>query len=246
MRRTAPITVLSVLLVLAATVHGTYAQSIDLEGNSHALNVRGSSDWTTDGFGRADLGFGVGIAGRLDIGFGVATIHNEIEETDAQETRLTFLMRGLVARQSEGFPVSIALAFSYYFSQVRSDYLDTAIEGFQLLRSGRGYTVGGEIIRDFHLSPRFALRSGIGGGFVTDRSTTTVASAFDPDVDTTPPELTRYPVEEIETELRYSATFGPVFRSEDRRTVTSILAVFRGDEDVDLSGALELGVTFAR
>lgn len=238
---------LSTVLVTAAVLlmaPPVTAQSLDAPSRQNALTFTGGSAFNDTGFVRGDAGFAFGFAGYLDVGFGVVTILDELESTDAQEMRLTFSMRGLVARQQDGFPLTLALAIRYYFAQVNSNYLDNAFPGFDLLRSGRGYAIGPEIRRDFFLAPRVSLRSGIAGGYAVDRYTTTLSSGFDATTD--PAGLAAYPVEDLTTGLTYSATLGPVITSKNGRGITSILLVFRGNQNFDLSGALELGFTLLR
>ena len=231
-------------VVLAAAVTPTAeAQSLDVSGRQNGMRLLGYGLFNDEGLEGTGAGFAYAIAGRLDVGFDAGMFYDEIEGTASEESRINFLLRGLLARQSEGFPFSLSLAFSYYLSRVQSDYLEDRFTDFELLRDGRGYTISGGVWRDFHFSPAFAIRTGAGARLGWDRYTTTVASGFD---DTDPPELGRYPTEDQDRTFTYEGSLGPVIRPGAGDYALSVLGTFRYGADGAMAGGVEVGVTFAR
>jgi hypothetical protein len=236
--------VLFVALVLAAAAApAAQAQSLDVTDRQNGMRLLGYGLFNEEGLEGTGAGFAYAIAGRLDVGFDAGMFYGEIEGTASEESRINFLLRGLLARQSEGFPFSLSLGFSYYLSRVQSDYLENQFDDFELLRDGRGYTISGGIWRDFHLSPAVAIRTGAGARLGWDRYTTTVASGFD---DTDPPELGRYPTEEQDRTFTYEGSLGPIIRPGAGDHALSALGTFRYSEDGEMAGGVEVGVTFAR
>jgi hypothetical protein len=236
--------VLFVALVLAAAAApAAQAQSLDVSGRQNGMRLLGYGLFNEEGLEGTGAGFAYAIAGRLDVGFDAGMFYSDIEGTASEESRINFLLRGLLARQSEGFPVSLSLAFSYYLSRVQSDYLKNQFDDFELLRDGRGYTISGGIWRDFHLSPAVAIRTGAGARLGWDRYTTTVASGFD---DTADPELGRYPTEDQDRTFTYEGSLGPVIRPGAGDYALSALGTFRYAADGAVAGGVEVGVTFAR
>lgn len=242
------------------------AQSLDTTGRSNGLQVRGYSLFLQEPiFAGTGAGLSYGIGGLLDVGFDAGLLLREIEDKPAEESRLNFLLRGFAVRQSQGFPVSLSLSFTYHFGLVQeSDFLDDQFDEYELIRTGRGYSVGTSMWRDFWRRPRFALRAGIGAGLEVERSTTDVASdveeddtddTADPDAepDAEPTEqelidqaLAEYPIERIGREIVYEASLGPVFRSADGAYTFSLLGTFRYTQDGELGGSAELAATFSR
>lgn len=232
-----------VLVVGAAVAPTTEAQSLDVTDRQNGMRLLGYGLFNEDGLEGTGAGFAFAIAGRLDVGFDAGMFYSDIEGTASEESRINFLLRGLLARQSEDFPASLSLAFSYYLSRVQSEYLINQFEDFELLRDGRGYTISGGVWRDFHLSPAVDIRSGAGARLGWDAYTTTVASGFD---DTDPAELGRYPTEELERTYTYEGFLGPVIRPGAGDYALSALGTFRYGADGAVAGGAEVGVTFAR
>ena len=105
-KRFGPIVLLAGALFLLAAQF-SIAQSVDVKGRGNALRVLGYSLFDeNEGFGGTGAGLAYGIAGHLDIGFDAGMRFGEIEGEDAEESRLTFHFRGLLARQTEGFPIT--------------------------------------------------------------------------------------------------------------------------------------------
>jgi hypothetical protein len=246
MKRTTGVLVLFAGLLLFAVTVDSPAQSMDVSGRTNGLRLLGYSLFDEDDFfGGTGGGLSYGIAGYLDIGFDVGMLFGEIEDEPAQESRLTFLLRGLLARQSEGFPFTLAADFNYHFALVQeSDYLDDQFDDFELIRTGRGYSLGGGAWRDFWLGRAFAIRTGVGASLEIERYTTDVASAFDEETD--PPELARYPIENVDRSIAYEGSLGPVIRPAGGTWVLTTLGTFRYYQDGTMEGGAELGITFIR
>ncbi|MFW5797925.1 MAG: hypothetical protein ACOCXE_05385, partial [Spirochaetota bacterium] len=138
--------VLFAAVVLSAAVAPTTdAQSLDVTDRQNGMRLLGYGLFNEDGLEGTGAGFAYAIAGRLDVGFDAGMFYSDIEGIASEESRINFLLRGLLARQSEGFPASLSLAFSYYLSRVQSEYLINQFEDFELLRDGRGYTISGGV-----------------------------------------------------------------------------------------------------
>lgn len=223
----------------------SWAQSLDVSGRANGMRLSGYSVWDEeDGFRGTGAGLAYGIGGRLDVGFDVGMLYDEIESTSSEESRITFLLRGVPARQSEDFPLSLTFGFAYHFGVVESDYLSAVIEDYELQRESRGYTISGGVWRDFALVPGLALRAGAGARFALQRYTTDLASSFDEDNPPTGAE--RFPTEDISRDFLYEGSLGPVVHPRGTRSVISALGTFRYASDGDISGMAELGVTFVR
>ncbi|MFP4068379.1 MAG: hypothetical protein ACLFS5_12880, partial [Spirochaetaceae bacterium] len=110
------VSVAFVLVFLATGGGAVRAQSIDVPGRENALQLFGYGLVDETGFRGSGVGFGYGIGGLLDVGFDFGLLYGEIDGTDAEESRFTFLLRGLFARQNQGFPVTIDLGFAYHYS----------------------------------------------------------------------------------------------------------------------------------
>ena len=246
-KRFGPIVLLAGALFLLAAQF-SIAQSVDVKGRGNALRVLGYSLFDeNEGFGGTGAGLAYGIAGHLDIGFDAGMRFGEIEGEDAEESRLTFHFRGLLARQTEGFPITLSLGFDYHFALVQSDYLEDRFEDYELLRNGRGYAVSAGLMRDLNFGPAFALRTGLGVRLDVERYTTSVASGVAEDEEDPPPiELGRYPIEELDRTYSYTASLGPVIRPGSGNAVISALGTFRYDQHGEISGGAELGVSFMR
>ncbi len=239
--------VLVAALVLAAAVAPTAeAQSLDVTARQNGMRLLGYGLFNDEGLEGTGAGFAYAIAGRLDVGFDAGMFYDEIEGTASEESRINFLLRGLLARQSEGFPFSLSLAFSYYLSRVQSDYLENRFEDYELLRDGRGYTISGGVWRDFHFSQAFAIRTGAGARLGWNRYTTTLSSSATETDLTTITELQRYPTEDLDRTFTYEGSLGPVIRPGAGDYALSALGTFRYGADGAMAGGVKLGVTFAR
>lgn len=235
------------VVVLLVTAGRAGAQSMDVTGRANGLRLGGYSLWEEDSYHGSGAGFAYGIAGLLDVGFDVGVLYDELEGVDAQESRMTFLLRGLLARQTQGFPISVTLDFTYHFSVVQSDYLQEQFTDFDLQRDGRGYSVGGAAWRDFWLLQITGVRIGAGARMRVERYTTRVASGFDPDSDAAVTDpLTRYPKEEMSRRFGYELSAGPLFRLPNGNFVLSGLVTVRHSQENDVSALGEVGVTFLR
>lgn len=230
------------LLVFSAV--SAHAQSLDLTNRDNGLRLAGSTMWDDKGYRSSGVGFAYGIGGRLDIGFDIGLLDDEIQDEHSQETRLSLLLRGVFARQSEGFPVSLTLGLNYHFSLVESEYLDERFDDYDLLREGRGYAVSGGVWRDFSLGSSVDLRSGLGARFDVERYTTSVSSSLE---ESATGAITRYPVEDVDRAFSYTAAIGPVIRPPAGTYVLNLLATAHVSQAGEFSGGgAQLGVTFVR
>jgi hypothetical protein len=237
------IALLALSLSVAATQAG--AQSLDVTDRSNGMRLSGYSMWDDrDGFRGTGAGVAYGIGGRLDVGFDVGVLYDDIESTSSEESRITFRLRGVPARQSDDFPLSLTFGFTYHFGLVESDYFSEVIAGYELQRQSRGYTVRGGAWRDFALFPGLAIRTGAGARFALQRYTTDLASSFDED--NPPAGADRYPTEDISRDFLYEGSIGPVVHLPGAPSVISVLGTLRYDHGGNVSGIAEVGVTFIR
>ncbi|NBF39122.1 MAG: hypothetical protein GVY14_01790 [Spirochaetes bacterium] len=230
----------------AGMAPGLEAQSLDVSGRQNGLRLLGYGLFNDEGLEGSGGGFAYAIAGRLDVGFDAGMFYSDLEGTASEESRMNFLLRGLLARQSEGFPFSLSLAFSYYLSRVQSDYLENRFTDYELLRDGRGYTISGGVWRDFHFSPAVAIRTGAGARLGWDRYTTALGSSPTESDLAGITELQRYPTEDLDRSFTYEGSLGPVIRPGAGDYVLSALGTFRYGADGAVAGGVEVGVTFAR
>ena len=194
-------------LLPAFAVASLGAQSVTLTSTENASIVGLQGSFGRDGELGAALGAGYSIAGVLDLGLRFGADLVPAEESVTSDIGMFYRFAAL--KQSDEIPLSGQIYGAWTFRSQTSDFLTRN----RLIHESRGYRLGVTAVRDFFMTPAFAVRAGALAEYRNYVSTTTVGFDTTGFTGTTEVDYGEYPQVERSAGFEYGGYLGVVMHA---------------------------------
>ncbi len=225
------------LLIFALAAGSLGAQSVTLTATENATIIGIQSSFGGDGELGVSLGAGYAISSVLELGLRFGADLVPAEESVTSDIGMFYRFAAL--KQSDEIPVSGQIYGAWTFRSETSDFLTRN----RLVHEARGYRLGVTAVRDFFLSPDFALRAGALVEYRNYASTTTVAFDTTGFTGTTEVDYEEYPQAERLAGFEYGGYVGIVMRSEGSGFLFGAAVLANRDASLRLRPDLQVMIT---